>query len=155
MKLLASVLVILAILIALRIYTPKLGSSVALGFTSTNGISQLGDCPNTPNCQGSESTRSKQQTDRFELNQSADQAISTLATIITTFPGAAIVEQTDRYLHATFTTRLMGFVDDAEFLLSDDKQSIQVRSASRLGKSDLGANAARISGLRAASNGKL
>ncbi len=78
-----------------------------------------------------------------------------MATIITTFPGTAIEEQTDRYPHATFTTRLMGFVDDAEFLLSDDQQSIQVRSASRLGKIDLGANAARISGLRAASNGKL
>ena len=155
MKLLVATLVILAILITLRIYMAKLGSSVAAGITRINGTSQLGDCPKTPNCQGSESTRSEQQTARLDILQPADQAISTLATIITAFPGSAIVEQSNHYIHATFTTRLMGYVDDAEFLLSDDRQSIQVRSASRLGKSDLGANAARISRLNAASKGKL
>jgi len=155
MKFLIAVLVLLAIPIVLRMIMPKLGSSVATGITNVNGSSQLGDCPNTPNCQGSESTRSDQLTDRFEISQSADQAIKTLANIISTYHGYAIVEQTDRYLHATFETRFMGFVDDVEFLLSDDRQSIQVRSASRLGKSDLGANAKRINRLRISSNGKL
>lgn len=155
MKFFVSALVILAIVIALRFYLPTLGDSVAAGFTTKNGTTQLADCPKTPNCQGSESTRSEQQTDRFDVGQPADQAVGTLAIIIATFPEATIVEQTDRYLHATFTTPLMGYVDDAEFLLSDDQQSIQVRSASRLGKSDLGANAARISQLRTALNSKL
>ena len=155
MKYIIIALVLLAILIILRISMPSLGDSVAHGFSNVNGSSQLADCSAAPNCQGSESTRSEQTTDRFTVGQSADQAIKTLADIVSANRGSTIVEQTERYLHATFTTRLMGFVDDVEFLLSDDRKTVQVRSASRLGKSDLGANAARISYLRAASTGNL
>lgn len=42
----------------------------------------------------------------------------------------------------------MGFVDDVEFLL-EAAGAIQVRSASRLGKGDLGVNRARIEAIRA------
>ena len=52
------------------------------------------------------------------------------------------------YLYAEFTSRLMGFVDDVEFLL-EAAGAIQVRSASRLGKGDLGVNRARIEAIRA------
>lgn len=152
---LAFALVLLGILISLRILIPSFGKSIAQGISKVGGSSQLGDCSTEPNCQGSESTRSDQKTDRFEVSQSADQAIKTLAGIVSAISGTAIVEQTERYLHATFTTSLMGFVDDVEFLLSDDQKTVQVRSASRLGKNDLGANAARITLLRAASNGNL
>ncbi|MGL5510027.1 MAG: DUF1499 domain-containing protein, partial [Microcoleaceae cyanobacterium] len=47
-----------------------------------------------------------------------------------------------------FTSQLMGYVDDVEFYLDPSKQVIQVRSASRLGESDLGANQARIENIR-------
>jgi len=134
---------------------PSFSKSVAGGIITTNGESQLADCPGLPNCWCSESTRSEHSIDRLELTLTADNAIATLAGIVGTFEGTAIVEQTDRYLHATFTTRWMGFVDDVEFLVSDDKKSVQLRSASRLGKSDLGANATRIENLRTASAGKL
>ncbi len=46
----------------------------------------------------------------------------------------------------------MGFVDDVEFLLDDSKKVIHVRSASRLGKSDLGINRKRIETIRAKMN---
>ena len=61
----------------------------------------------------------------------------------------------EKYLYATATTSLMKYVDDIEFLLSDDGQSIQVRSASRIGKADLGANARRIEIIRTAALGEL
>jgi uncharacterized protein (DUF1499 family) len=66
-----------------------------------------------------------------------------------------VVQFDEKYLYATATTSLMQYVDDIEFLLSDDKKSIQVRSASRIGKSDFGANAKRIAALRAAATDKL
>jgi len=47
-----------------------------------------------------------------------------------------------------FSTPLMGFVDDVEFYC--DGKAIQVRSASRLGYSDLGVNRKRIEAIRAA-----
>mgnify|MGYP003874500285 CR=1 FL=1 len=50
------------------------------------------------------------------------------------------------YLYAEFKSNLLGFVDDAEFYFQSDK--IQVRSASRLGYSDLGVNRERIEQIR-------
>ena len=41
--------------------------------------------------------------------------IARLATLIESMPGAHIVERRPDYLYAQFTTRLMHFVDDAEF----------------------------------------
>jgi uncharacterized protein (DUF1499 family) len=43
----------------------------------------------------------------------------------------------------------MGFVDDVEFYLDADAKVIHVRSASRLGQSDLGVNRKRIETIRA------
>jgi len=64
--------------------------------------------------------------------------------------GVDLVETGDAYIHATVTSRLFGFVDDLE--LHADRQAgvIEVRSASRLGDSDLGVNGRRISALKAA-----
>jgi uncharacterized protein (DUF1499 family) len=42
----------------------------------------------------------------------------------------------------------MGFVDDVEFYLDETSQVIHVRSASRLGQSDLGVNRQRIEAIR-------
>jgi uncharacterized protein (DUF1499 family) len=44
-------------------------------------------------------------------------------------------------------TKLMGYVDDVEFLL--DGKQVHVRSASRLGYSDWGVNRKRIEAIRA------
>ena len=48
----------------------------------------------------------------------------------------------------------MRYVDDVEFWFDPVNMVIQVRSASRLGKGDLGVNRARIESLRATLNGK-
>ena len=63
---------------------------------------------------------------------------------------ATIVARGDDYLYATFTTPIMGFVDDAEFTVDAARGTIDLRSASRLGHSDLGVNRKRIETLRAA-----
>ena len=44
----------------------------------------------------------------------------------------------------------MGFIDDVEFFVNKDKGVIDVRSASRLGESDLGVNRERIESIRQA-----
>lgn len=59
--------------------------------------------------------------------------------------GTAIVVEGE-YLHATFTSRIFRFVDDLE--LRRDGEFLQVRSASRVGHSDLGANRKRVEALR-------
>ena len=69
---------------------------------------------------------------------------------IEAMPGSRIVEARPDYLYVQFTTRWLKFVDDAEFWASGAEGVIHVRSASRLGRSDLGVNRARIEKLRAA-----
>ena len=60
--------------------------------------------------------------------------------------GTELATQDAHYLRAEFTSQLMRFVDDVEFLIGQD--AVEVRSASRLGHSDLGVNRERIEGLR-------
>jgi uncharacterized protein (DUF1499 family) len=59
-------------------------------------------------------------------------------------PRVEIVESTDLYVHAVFTTRIMRFKDDVEFLFDPDAGVVQFRSASRVGRSDFGTNRRRM-----------
>jgi uncharacterized protein (DUF1499 family) len=76
------------------------------------------------------------------------QTLERLKAVVAASPGARIVEARADYLRAEFTTRLMKFTDDAEFWLDPAAGVIHVRSASRLGESDLGVNRARIEDIR-------
>src|SRR5258707_3108106 len=63
--------------------------------------------------------------------------------------GAKVVKSEPGYLYAQFTTRLMKYVDDVEFWFDPKANVIQVRSASRVGRGDLGVNRKRIQAVRA------
>lgn len=74
-------------------------------------------------------------------------ALHTLAAALSVNPRNAIVEQSDNYLHATCSSRLFGFVDDLE-LYADQDGTLEARSISRIGESDLGVNRERLQALR-------
>jgi uncharacterized protein (DUF1499 family) len=61
-----------------------------------------------------------------------------------------LVEERDDYWHVEFTTLIMRYVDDVEFRFDPKEPAIQVRSASRVGYSDLGVNRKRVEAIRAA-----
>ncbi|ASJ72210.1 DUF1499 domain-containing protein [Granulosicoccus antarcticus] len=145
MKLLVILILLALLAIGVRLVAPRLGHSVAGGIVELEGRVSLADCPDTPNCHR----------DQFTISADPSLAISTLADIVSGQPGVKIITQGSDYLHATYSTRVMGFVDDVEFLLDTDGDAqtgsqprVLVRSASRLGKSDLGANAKRVEALR-------
>ena len=103
---------------------------------------RLGACPASPNCVSS-----------FETSQThqiapLDASLAQVRTQVLAMPGAQIIREQDQYLYAEFTSRLMGFVDDVEFL--EQAGLTHVRSASRLGLSDLGVNRKRIETIRQA-----
>ena len=52
--------------------------------------------------------------------------------------------ESDNYLHYTFKTWPIPFIDDVEFLFDEEAKLIHYRSASRVGHSDLGANSKRM-----------
>ena len=73
-----------------------------------------------------------------------------LLKVIEAMPGAVVAEARPDYLYVRFETRLLRFVDDAEFWASQAEGVIHVRSASRMGRSDYGVNRERIERIRAA-----
>lgn len=62
---------------------------------------------------------------------------------------ARFVVEDDTYWHIEFRSRLFRFVDDVEFLFDLEQKLIHVRSASRVGYSDLGVNRKRVERIRA------
>lgn len=99
-------------------------------------------CPDSPNCVCSCETRDSHSVDPIQGNM--DQIRRAIAEI----PRTYIVRDDGNYLHVEFTTRLMRFVDDVEFHAPADEAVVHVRSASRLGHSDLGVNRERVESIR-------
>ncbi|MBU7582807.1 MAG: DUF1499 domain-containing protein [Nostoc sp. TH1S01] len=110
---------------------------------------KLAACPNSPNCVSSQSTDAIHQIAPLTFNTSPEQAIANLKSVIQSLPRTTIITETQDYIYAEFKSALMGFVDDVEFYLDRDANLIHVRSASRLGQSDLGVNRKRIETIRA------
>lgn len=65
-------------------------------------------------------------------------------------PGVKLVHQDAGYVYAQCTTPLLKFVDDLELWFDPAAQVVQVRSASRVGREDMGVNRRRVEALRAA-----
>jgi uncharacterized protein (DUF1499 family) len=113
---------------------------------------KLTGCPSTPNCVSSQvaAIDREHQITPFEFDGDNSNTIAKLKQVLQTMPNNKIVKETDNYLYIEFMSKLIGFVDDAEFYLDKDSKKIQVRSASRLGESDLGVNRQRIEKIRVA-----
>ena len=70
-------------------------------------------------------------------------ALENLTALIESTPHAEVIRREDAYLHASFSSRIFGFVDDLE-LNAADPERLEARSISRLGDSDLGVNSQRL-----------
>lgn len=112
---------------------------------SQNGLS---DCPDSPNCVSTSSSRPESKIPPIELREAASDAKRKLEILIQRMPGSQITESTEYYLHAEFRSRILGFVDDFEILIDEEQQLIFMRSASRVGYSDMGVNRKRCEELR-------
>ena len=107
---------------------------------------QLKSCPSTPNCVSSQSTDPAKRMDPIAYSGALDDAHATLLRVLDR-SRVEVVESHELYVHAVFTTRLMRFKDDVEFLFDPDASVIHFRSASRVGRSDFGANRSRMESL--------
>lgn len=73
-----------------------------------------------------------------------------LLAVIRAIPRSTVVESGPAILRAQFRTRIFRFVDDAQFVFDDATKTIHFRSASRVGRSDLGVNRRRMEEIRKA-----
>jgi len=76
--------------------------------------------------------------------------LAKIKAIVASMNGAKVIKSEPGYLYAQFTSKLMKFVDDVEFWFDPAANVIQVRSASRVGRGDMGVNRKRIEAVRAA-----
>jgi uncharacterized protein (DUF1499 family) len=113
---------------------------------------QLTACPSSPNCVNSQAAASDVAHAIAPIQFGGDSAatMADLKMVIRSMPRTSIVKQANDYLYVEFASKLMGFVDDVEFYFDPSSKNIQVRSASRLGESDLGVNRQRIEEIRSA-----
>lgn len=79
----------------------------------------------------------------------ATASLADLERALASVPGISVVERQPDYLRAEATTRWLRFVDDLEFWVNPQRRVIELRSASRLGREDFGANRKRIEAIRA------
>lgn len=106
-------------------------------------------CPSSPNCLSSDASDSGHNVAPFRLALAPALAWPVTRELISGIARSHIVTEREDYLHIECRSFLFGFVDDLELHLRPSEGIIAVRSASRLGYSDLGVNGRRIEDLRA------
>ena len=118
--------------------------------TEVNDMTKrLERCPASPNCVSSDDTGSHG-IPPLQVAGELERAWAVLVDYLAQAPEFTIIENADGYLRAEARTRILRFVDDVEFQARPGGNSIAMRSASRVGYSDLGANRRRLEGLRSA-----
>ena len=142
-RLISIVCVIFLSLTSLIIFPEQ---TLALGITDNH----LTSCPTSPNCVVSQNGDEKHAIEAIPYHVDRDKAKETLLKVLTVVPRTEVVEETDNYIHALSKSRIFKFTDDVEFYFPTDENVIHVRSASRVGESDLGVNKRRIEQIRLA-----
>ena len=80
-------------------------------------------------------------------------AFARAVAIVKAMPGTTVVAEKPGYVYAQCQTRWLKFTDDLELALDTSARVIHVRSASRIGRGDLGVNRKRVEAIRAAMAG--
>ena len=111
-------------------------------------LKQLAPCPQTPNCISSETSDAHHYIKPIPYEGTVEEAKARLRQTLLSIPRVLIVHEESSYIHAECTSWLFRFTDDVEFVFDDTQKVIQVRSASRIGYSDLGVNRKRVETIR-------
>jgi len=108
-------------------------------------------CPSKPNCVNSQADDEAHYIEPLLAQGSSAKIKNDILQVLKEFKGAEIVTVGDNYIRAEFTSTLFRFVDDVEFYFPEslpEETKLHVRSASRVGHSDLGANKKRVENIR-------
>ncbi len=146
-RLLSRIFIILLTLIS-SLILPAATWAVASGLGVNNG--HLTACPASNNCVLSQDADPKHAIDPIAYHVDRNAARETLLKVLTVVPRTEVIEETPNYIHATSKSRIFKFVDDVEFYFPANESVIHLRSASRVGESDLGVNRRRVEQIRLA-----
>ncbi len=107
-------------------------------------------CPDSPNCVSSLSTDKAHFIEPLHYAGSLADARQRLINILQNTKRVRLTKIETDYIHAEFRSLVFQFVDDVEFYFPSEKTIIQIKSASRTGYYDFGANRRRVERLRSA-----
>lgn len=147
LKILAVIVLVLAVLMVGRLAFFAVDSHMNKPSTGS-AAAGLASCPASPNCVSSRAERSEQKVDPLPAPGGAEAALERARAAIDGMKGGRVTEVSGGYLHAEFTSSIFRFRDDLELLYDAEREVFEVRSASRVGYSDLGANRKRVEELR-------
>ena len=117
----------------------------------------LPPCPDSPNCVSTfaSSGDSRHHIAPYPYSRPRPDAKAVLKAVVGGLPRTKLVDESDTYLHYEFTSLLLRFVDDVEFVFDDETKTIHFRSASRTGYGDFGVNRRRMEDIRSRIAGRL
>jgi uncharacterized protein (DUF1499 family) len=119
--------------------------SIMSRYTGDPGLrgGHLQECPVTPNCVVSEDVDGKN-IDPIDISgMEASVAWQRLNEAVVA-TGGEVKEDDGHYLRATYSSAVFRFIDDFEARLDEENNVIHLRSASRVGHGDMGANQKRV-----------
>jgi uncharacterized protein (DUF1499 family) len=104
----------------------------------------LRPCPGTSNCVSTEAADRRHAMPPIPFTGAAAGAQARARAALLGEPRTRIVYEQPGYQRAESRSRIVGFVDDVEVVVDGAAGVIRFRSASRVGRSDLGVNRARM-----------
>ena len=107
-------------------------------------------CPDSPNCVSTQSTDKAHFIEPLHYAGSLADARQKLIDILENTKRVRLLKVETDYIHAEFRSIIFHFIDDVELYFPPDQSIIHVKSASRKGYFDFGANRRRVERLRAA-----
>ncbi len=124
--------------------SPALRSSVS---------GELAPCGSAPRCVNSQASGERHAIAPLRYTGSPTAAREKLTRVLKRMEsqGYTVVKSEGDYVYATYTTGIMKYVDDLEFVFSQREPGvIHVRSSSRIGYADAGANRQHVEEVRTA-----
>ena len=142
---------IILLLLAIALAFVLLGLYRNLATPTELGVQdgRLAPLPSTPNAISSQTSKEDRRVEALPFIGSLSESKERMLSVLRDYGSISIVTQSDRYIHAIDRSALIGFRDDLEFYFDANEKLIHIRSASRVGYSDMGVNRKRYAALRA------
>ena len=158
--LLGIALLLLLVVAGLALHVATAGGDTVFSWKRPDNLGvkdgRLAPPKTTPNCVSSQADPADAQHYIAPIPFKGDTpaAMAAVSKAVESMRGSSVIRHEGSYLYAEYRSQLMRFVDDVEFFFDDKAGIIHVRSASRLGRRDMGVNRARVESLRARIEGK-
>jgi uncharacterized protein (DUF1499 family) len=111
-------------------------------------MATISSCPSKPNCVSSTDPDEAHRVAPLDVGGDKDAAFLRLRGVMDAMARTKLVGEEEDYLHYEVRSRIMRYVDDVEFGFDKERGVIDLRSASRVGYSDMGVNRKRVEEIR-------